>query len=44
MQSWQEREAIRKAYSGPKWDAKVKCMSERQVHAIFIRLQNQRKI
>ena len=44
MYSWEEREAIKKAYPGPKWATKVNRMAQPQIHAIFVRLRKQGKI
>lgn len=39
-----ERELIKKAYPSKTWAKKVDAMASGQIHAIFIRLRNQRKI
>lgn len=39
-----EREALKGAYSGDKWQAKVELMTDSQVHAIFLRLRQQGKV
>lgn len=39
-----ERQAVAKAYSGPRWAAKVKKMSDQQVFAIYQSLKAQKKI
>lgn len=37
----QMREEIAKAYAGPKWQARVKAMSDRQVIAIYRSMQSE---
>lgn len=39
-----ERELIKKAYPSKTWASKVDKMGSGQIHAIFIRLKNQKKI
>lgn len=40
----QQRQALLGAYSGPKWQQKVKKMSDSQVTAIYLRLKQQNKL
>ncbi len=40
----QQRQALLGAYSGPKWQKKVKKMSDAQVIAIYRRLKQQHKV
>jgi hypothetical protein len=44
MKTEQQREALKGAYSGEKWQQKVADMTASQVHAIFIRLRQQGKV
>lgn len=39
-----EREALKQAYSGPKWHKRVVEMSDAQVTAVYLRLKKQNKI
>lgn len=39
-----ERDAVIRAYSSPKWEAKVNKMNDDQVFAIYARLKAQGKI
>lgn len=39
-----ERNAVRKAYRGKRWAAKVDKMDDQQVYAIYIRLKKQNKV
>lgn len=39
-----KREALKGAYPGPKWQAKVAKMSESQVTAIYLNLKQQGKV
>ena len=39
-----KRQALLKAYSGKKWEDKVKKMSEGQVVAVYMRLKAQNKV
>ena len=40
----QMKDALKKSYPGPKWAAKVDKMSDRQVHATYMRLMNANKL
>lgn len=40
----QKRVAVAKVYPFPRWAAKVKLMSDAQVHATYMRLMNAGKI
>lgn len=40
----QKREAIKKAYLSPNWEEKVDKMPDKQVHSVYQRLLNQKKI
>lgn len=44
MSPEQKRDFIIKAYPGPSWEEKVAKMSDAQVHTIYIRLINRKKI
>lgn len=39
-----EREALKTAYSGKKWQKRVSEMSDQQVIAVYLRLKKQNKI
>lgn len=44
MNTNQKREALKSAYSGEKWIAKVNGMADKQVVAMFLRLRSQGKV
>jgi len=39
-----KREALKTAYSSPKWISKVNKMSEAQVTAVYLRLKSQNRL
>lgn len=44
MSPAQKREALKKSYPGPKWADKVDKMSDKQVHATYMRLLNNKQL
>lgn len=40
----QMKDALKKSYPGPKWAVKVDAMSDKQVHATYMRLMNSGKL
>ena len=43
-EDFKKREAVKRAFSGPKWGSKVDKMSENQVTAVYLRLKSQNRI
>lgn len=44
MSTEQKRAAIAKSYPGEKWQKRVKDMSDKQVHATYMRLLNAKQL
>ena len=44
MSPEQKRAALIKSYPGPSWEKKVKMMTDAQVHSVYMRLLNAKKL